>query len=182
MLEKFGLGGFPQPIQNNILAILDYKGIGVIEFPIFVNTWSFLTHAKNVFLSNSQDGKCTDLALLLPYLSYKLDPSVINLLRVVVDREFKGYFDLNGFMSGVLFLMYSQTEFNDVDEQSTGSLTFEQVRDLLPNLGLFDASEEDARKLFDEIDLDKSGTLEYEEFIGLVIKLRFPQLVQKLQQ
>lgn len=175
------MGGLPQTLQNNLLNILDYHENGIIEYTSFVNAWSFLTAGKNLFLSNSQEGKCNDLAALLQQLNYKIDPSVIKLLQVVADREFKGYFELNGFISCLLFLMYSQIEFNEADEQKTGSLTFEQVKELLPSLGLSDASEEDARKLFDEIDLDKSGTLEYEEFIGLIIKLRFPEQVKKLQ-
>lgn len=182
LLEKHGLAGLPKQLQDNFHGVVDHDGTDVIEFQSFLSTWSFLLAGKRLFNDVAQNGKVSNdkLESILLQLNYKLDPSTVKLMYCVVDKKFEGSFDLHGLYTGLLFLVYALYEFRDADEEKTGSLVFDRVKLLLPELGL-DATEEEARKIFDEIDLDKSGTVEYEEFIGLVIKLRFPNEVAKLQ-
>lgn len=182
LLENNGLGGFPESIVNNLLGLADYSGEGLLYYQTFVWLWEYLTAGKNFFNAVAQNGvaQVTQLDNLLIQLHYKLDPSTFRLLYVVVDREFKGVFGLNEFIFCLTFLRFAHNQFTEADVDKTGGLTFQQIKDTLPDLGLEDATEAQARKLFDEVDLDKSGTVEFEEFVGLVVKLRFPDLVARL--
>lgn len=181
-MENNGLGGFPESITNNLLGLADYTGEGLLYYQNFVWLWDYLMAGKSFFNSVSQNGvaQVQQLDNLLSQLHYKLDSSTYRLLYVVVDRDFKGFFGLDEFVFCLSFLKFANNQFFDSDVDKTGSLTFQQLKDTLPDLGLEDATEEQARRLFDEVDLDKSGTVEFEEFVGLVVKLRFPDLVARL--
>jgi calcium-dependent protein kinase len=105
----------------------------------------------------------------------------------IVKLDFEYFFEYCGMnklrKSIISFITYRfnfiQTEeltkiFKSLDKNSDGCLTFEEFHDgllIIKNNKFFNFSEQYFEEIFDEIDLNKSGTIEYNEFISSSIKL-----------
>ena len=72
--------------------------------------------------------------------------------------------------------------FNQADKGGDGQLSFEDFAHTLEYLGLGNVSQEEAKKIFEEADTDKSGEIDVPEFVELVIRMKFPDKYSKLKK
>ncbi|ELR20346.1 EF hand domain containing protein [Acanthamoeba castellanii str. Neff] len=61
--------------------------------------------------------------------------------------------------------------FTAADEDDSGELSFEEVKELLPTLDVDAKTDEEVRRVMNALDKDASGTISFEEFVNLLFCL-----------
>lgn len=137
-----------------------------------------LVAAQGSFNGKASNGVAPIASLndIFTALSYNFHPDTVKLLQGITDRNKAGTFDFASLVASIAFICFARNNFNEADANQSGKLSLEQVEGKLPYLGLANASHDQALKIFQAADLDNSGTVEFEEFVGLVVKLKFPEL------
>lgn len=69
---------------------------------------------------------------------------------------------------GARFTRMVKSEFARTDVNGSGSLDFQEVKEMLERLNISNLPDAELMQLFNLIDLDRSGTIEYHEFQNLI--------------
>jgi len=156
-----------------------------VSYYQFLDAATFLSPIKAGFSASdtSKSGKVpvNNSRTLWKNIGYEFkNPQVADYLAITCDREKSGSITFEGIISGVLFFRFAHTHFAQADSGNKGVLGLEALRDKLPVLGVENASEEEAKRLFKEADTDGSGGIDPEEFAVLVVSLKFPDRAAEL--
>ena len=145
----------------------------------FINVISFLTVVRNDFgtLDTGKTGKLqhAQIQAFLKAEGFEFNEKVCKACSIVADRELSGSFDFTGAVGLIIYIQFVMVHFNQADTSGDGKLQFDEIKSKFGYLGVGNVSETEARKFFDEADSDKSGEIDPEEFVELVIRIRFPE-------
>eukprot|EP01121_Diplochlamys_sp_Union-15-3_P014205 TRINITY_DN449_c0_g1_i1.p1 TRINITY_DN449_c0_g1~~TRINITY_DN449_c0_g1_i1.p1 ORF type:complete len:229 (-),score=57.49 TRINITY_DN449_c0_g1_i1:51-737(-) len=178
VLNESGLGVSPKVVYNLITYFAATDPSQPVNYYGFLEIAAFLTEAQKAF--HSASGGSGSIANDHAENAWKAlgyvfkHPRTYKLLAIAADRENKGSFSYDGFVSGLLFFRFALQHFEAADQGNKGHLSFEEVKAKLPWLGVDNASDDLAHKLFNAADTDKSGGIDPEEFAAMVVSLKFP--------
>lgn len=102
----------------------------------------------------------------------------MKLLQGFVDRENKGSFTFEKLVYLLAFIQFTRNHFTEADKDQSKTLEFNEVKGNLKWLGLDKVSDTEVQALFRKYDLDHNNKLEFEEFVGMAISLKFPELAK----
>jgi Ca2+-binding EF-hand superfamily protein len=160
-----------------IWRIVDENKDGVLNFEEFLGFYDFLEFLKELFNKCDTDktGNINrkELNVLLKQAGYNLSAKQTELLYRMCDEDGSGTIELDDFLSLILFIIWAQILFANTDTDGNDVIEFVEFKSLLDDLGIpLPASE--VKKDFDELDVDKDGTLKFEEYLELIFALRYP--------
>jgi hypothetical protein len=160
--------------------VVDFYASGQLAFPIYLWIHDFLSDARNAFQANARGDRAPISALetILTKLGYKFAPSTLKLLQGFVDREKKGSFTFQNLAYLLTFIQFCMNHFTEADKDQSKTLEYNEVKENLKWLGLDKASDSEVQALFKKYDLDHNNKLEFEEFVGMAISLKFPELAK----
>jgi len=147
------------------------------DFGDLVETFIFLDNSINFFRVPAVNDRVPNEKTheLFTALGYQMSENTAKYVSVVCDKDNKGNYDFEGFIEGQLFVRFSLDHFwHNAQKTNATALPFETMREILPWMGVEGASEEEARALFNIADTDKSGAIDPEEFLVVVVKLKQP--------
>merc|ERR1711974_98537 len=183
LLSKAGFK-FSEKTSGNLMGLYALASETEVYFMEYLSCISWLTVIKEVYdkMDEKKSGAVSvaHIGEFLAANGYEFDDSTDKVVGVVADRGGKGTFSLEDSVFALLFIRFALTHFDDADEDGSGDLDFDEIRSKFGYLGLADISLADAKKVYDEADIDKSGTIGPEEFIVLVITLKFADRVKAL--
>lgn len=163
--------------------ILEYKYEFNEKNPIEVN----LSHEvkdllKNILVNDIQ--RFSSSQVLDHNWIKNLHPYSKNHLKNFDFDHFYEYYEMNKLRKSIIsFIVYrnnfQQTQelanvFKSIDKNSDGCLTFEEFKEcisLIKENKILDFTDKNISEIFQEIDLDENGTIDYNEFISSLIKL-----------
>eukprot|EP01091_Cochliopodium_minus_P009034 TRINITY_DN214_c0_g2_i1.p1 TRINITY_DN214_c0_g2~~TRINITY_DN214_c0_g2_i1.p1 ORF type:complete len:224 (+),score=63.01 TRINITY_DN214_c0_g2_i1:109-780(+) len=150
----------------------------------FLQLISFLTAIKDSFenLDTNKSGKVSNSKIqeFLKVNGYEFNEAVAKACSIVADRELTGSFDLTGAVGVIIYLQFVMVHFTQADTSGDGKLQFDEIKTKFDYLGVHGLTEENAKKFFEEADSDKSGEIDPEEFVQLVIRIKFPEKFKQL--
>lgn len=111
---------------------------------------------------------------------YTLTENAAKYVAIMADLEAKGEFNFGGWIVGQLFVRFSLDHFYYNSQKVGGDLPFESLKECLPWMGVEDASDEEAKRLFTLADADGNGTIDAEEFLIIIIRLKHPDRTASL--
>jgi len=175
VLAKAGFGDFSEKLVKNMVAIVDPTGTDTIQFGIFVWLYDTLTFARTLFHAKAHNSTvdAAELGGVLTALHYPLDERTLKAVRTLTTSQQS--FTYEQLVSTIVFLRFAYNTFAIADTNKNGKLDLKALETVLPVVGL-EYNHDQASKLFGDIDLDKSGTIEPNEFLCFVIHLRFPNI------
>eukprot|EP01121_Diplochlamys_sp_Union-15-3_P014206 TRINITY_DN449_c0_g1_i2.p1 TRINITY_DN449_c0_g1~~TRINITY_DN449_c0_g1_i2.p1 ORF type:complete len:250 (-),score=75.96 TRINITY_DN449_c0_g1_i2:76-825(-) len=177
VLNDSGLGVSPKVVYNLITYFTGTDPSQPVNYYGFLEIAAFLTEAQKAFQTASGGSGAIandNAATAWKALGYEFKhPRTYKLLAIASDRDNKGSFNYDGFVSGLLFFRFALQHFEAADKGNKGHLSYEEVKAKLPWLGVDNASDDLAHKLFSAADTDKSGGIDPEEFAAMVVSLKF---------
>jgi Ca2+-binding EF-hand superfamily protein len=170
---------FDAKLSRNLSTVLDFFSQGAIDFLSYLWLHDLLTAARNQFNTASKGAATAPVSTLgdvLKGLAYNFHEKTLHLVSGMVDREKKGAYSFDQLVTLLAFVRFCFNHFTEADADQGGSLDIEEVKSKLVWLGISGATDDQVKATFEKYDLDKSNSLEFEEFVGMAISLKFPEL------
>jgi len=180
LLKDDGFSTFNPTLHKNILNTLDFFNEGKISFDSYVWLHDLLTAAKKAFGLDSKGGKevpISELENILKAINYHFPAVTLALIKGFLDKEKKQKFSFEQFITTLVFFGFAHGHFVQADTRAEGSLDFPEIKTLLPWLGIEHGTDDQVKAIFAKYDLDKNGKIDFEEFVGLSLSLKFPELL-----
>lgn len=173
--EKFGFK-FNQKQADFISKIADANSSGEVDFEEFCHLYGFLMDVKNIFaqFDTNKDNviQTEELEKCLHDLLFHFSTEQVKYMYKMVDANHDGKVDYEEFTTLLLFIHLSEKLFAIADTDGSNSVSIEELKKFLPFLGV-KATDEEISTAFTKFDEDKSGSLQFEEFIALLMSLTF---------
>eukprot|EP01129_Flabellula_baltica_P005881 TRINITY_DN215_c0_g1_i1.p2 TRINITY_DN215_c0_g1~~TRINITY_DN215_c0_g1_i1.p2 ORF type:complete len:223 (+),score=74.03 TRINITY_DN215_c0_g1_i1:542-1210(+) len=179
LLERVGFT-FADALWKNIRAGINRsKMTDPVDFGDLYDAFVFLDSSARLFFSvaGESDVVTNDKCFELFQMSgYTFSEDAGNAVVAAADEDNTGSFDLEGWIRVQLFVRFSIDHFwanaRELGEETT-ALPFETMKEIFPWMGVENASDEEARKLFDEADADGNGTIDLDEFLVILSKIKY---------
>jgi Ca2+-binding EF-hand superfamily protein len=162
---------------KNIVGIVDSDETGEVDFEGFLALVSFLTVTKMAFdeVDTAQQKKITQQQLngVLKTMGYNFtEDEQKSLMRMFGDHRTSDAIEYEEFVSLSLFLRLCNLLFHSVNEGD--GLTYDDMKTILPSLGIDVTDEDKVKGLYDSIVANGKSGLRYEDFVHVVLSLRYP--------
>jgi Ca2+-binding EF-hand superfamily protein len=173
LLPKLGLSPTPKVVKT-IITLADLDGNSILSLGEFRALFYTLMCAKGAFAKECTAGKLSGAAtheLLTSTMAYDFTRAQSAQLLQLVDNDGSRDLDVSEFMVLAVFLRAVRIQFMLADTDGDGSLSRAEITAHLPSLGVV-VSEAVAHQLFDKLDSNKNGSLDFGEFALLVAMLK----------
>jgi len=175
VLKKLGYNFTPENLVH-VMRIVDDNGDGELNFNEFLGFYDFLFYLHSIFNEVDADKSGfldrRELAQLLVKSGYKFSPRQVELLYRMCDNDNSGKIEVAEFFGLTFFLILCQIIFAAADADGSDSVELKELDKVLKDLGL-PMPPEQVKKVFDALDVQKKGSLKFEEFIELIFLLKY---------
>jgi len=171
-------------IWKNLRANVSRSGMeDEFDFGDWIEGYLFLDSSARNFNAVAQNERAPNGSLhqLLQNGGYVISENTAKFVAVIADKNNSGSFDFEGFIEAQLFIRFSLDHFwHHAQKINAQALPYASMKECLPWLGVNNASEQEATRLFRLADSDNSGAVDPEEFLVIVVKLRNPDRTRNL--
>jgi len=177
MLKDAGYDDFTERQYNLIEKFSNPTQKETITEEEFLDVVLIVVGTDRTFVGFDIDGsgtiKYSELTYCLGRMDYAFSWEQTENMFKIVDEDGSGDFDKAEFRVLSYFLKYAKVEFALLDKDKSGDISFSELKELLPKMGIEKSEKTDkqAQDLLQKYDTDKSGKLEFEEFVALLFDI-----------